>query len=69
MKWKSSWSVLIFGSGLGLFLHDRIVEWNKGEAFMARIHGLDIGVILICISFITLSLYHKILFKEKEVLR
>ncbi len=46
-------SMLLFGFGCGVFIHDRIAEWVRlGQ----RLHGLDIGFALIVVSWIILSI-------------
>ena len=49
---KIAISLLLFGIGLGLFIHDRILEWG---VLGSRIHGLDIGFILTCVAYIILT--------------
>jgi hypothetical protein len=45
-------SLILFGLGIGLFIHDRIVDWVKLEC---RIHGLDVGFILVFIAYVLLT--------------
>lgn len=64
MRWKTSYSVLLWAVGLGLYLHDRWVEWMKGITFMGRIHGFDIGVVLMVVGFISLTLKYRVLVRK-----
>jgi hypothetical protein len=49
---KHALSLILFGLGIGLFLHDRIIEW---VILGRRIHGLDIGFILTCVAYVILT--------------
>jgi hypothetical protein len=49
---KHALSTLFFGAGVGVYIHDRIVEWAVLEC---RLHGLDIGATLIALSWILIS--------------
>jgi len=41
------------GGGLGTYIHDRIAEW---AVLGCRLHGIDIGFMLITVSWLILSM-------------
>ncbi|MEM4975980.1 MAG: hypothetical protein QXT64_01495 [Desulfurococcaceae archaeon] len=45
-------SLILFGAGVGVYIHDRIIEW---AVLGYRIHGVDVGFAFTIISFILLS--------------
>jgi hypothetical protein len=44
-------SICLFFFGLGLYIHDRITEW---EVLGNRLHGLDVGIVFIMIAWVIL---------------
>ncbi|MEM3982550.1 MAG: hypothetical protein QXM71_07530 [Thermofilum sp.] len=45
---KFALSLILFGAGVGFYIHDRIAEWARlGQ----QIHGIDVGFTLTVISF------------------
>jgi hypothetical protein len=46
-------ALLLFGGGVGVYLHDRVAEWGT---LHYRLHGLDVGVMCIAVSWAILSL-------------
>jgi hypothetical protein len=49
---KHALSMLFFASGVGVYLHDRCAEW---VTLGCRLHGLDVGVALLMLSWIIVS--------------
>ncbi len=49
---KYAISVLLLGLGTGIFIHDRILEW---EVLSCRLHGIDAGFFLVFIACLLLS--------------
>lgn len=45
-------SLILFGSGMGVYVHDRIAEW---VTLGRRLHGLDVGFALMVVAFILMS--------------
>lgn len=45
-------SIILFGAGTGVYVHDRIAEWAR---LGYRLHGLDIGFILVSAAWIIIS--------------
>ncbi|MEM2830969.1 MAG: hypothetical protein QXZ14_12000 [Candidatus Jordarchaeales archaeon] len=50
---KHAVALLLMGGGLGTYIHDRIVE---SAVLGSRIHGIDIGFMLITVSWLILSM-------------
>jgi hypothetical protein len=49
---KHAISILFFGAGAGVYLHDRAAEW---ATLGCRLHGLDVGAVLLALSWAVLS--------------
>jgi hypothetical protein len=50
---KYGLSILLFGGGLGVYIHDRVAEW---VVLGCRLHGIDVGLILIVASWVIIWL-------------
>jgi hypothetical protein len=50
---KYGLSILLFGGGLGVYTHDRVAEW---VVLGCRLHGIDVGLILIVASWVIIWL-------------
>lgn len=49
---KHALSIVLFGAGTGVYIHDRVTEWAR---LGFRLHGLDVGFALVFIAWVIVS--------------
>jgi len=53
--------ILLLGFSIGLYVHDRILQW---KSFMARFHGIDVGFILCVIAWLIIGIEYLIVLRR-----